>query len=280
MAIIEGEYVRTCDGIILWDGITQPNTDTADGSVQHSLKIAIPQNAQEVAEITQIATDQLNKSQHFHGKFPPGGEWPVREFDPSTFGDSAPTLQGRYAINAKTRRGAPAVYSSDGQELSAMQYGQMLYPGAIVQMLVHAYDFNNKSKGIALGLDGIMIVDATAPKLDVGGGLPSSQVAAAFGVSGNGQATAAAAPPTAGPATAAAAAPPQPGNVEPNHQFVQNAAQSGGAPAPAPSPTPAPPPAAPSGPRMTDKAGGVTYDQFIAAGWTDDMMVEHGYMTR
>jgi hypothetical protein len=30
--------------------------------------------------------------------------------------------------------------------------------------------------------------------------------------------------------------------------------------------------------RMTDKAGGVTYEQFVAKGWTDAQLREHGYM--
>ena len=30
---------------------------------------------------------------------------------------------------------------------------------------------------------------------------------------------------------------------------------------------------------MTEKAGGTPYDEFIAKGWTDDQLVEHGYMT-
>ncbi len=29
---------------------------------------------------------------------------------------------------------------------------------------------------------------------------------------------------------------------------------------------------------MTEAAGGVTYDAYIAAGWTDEQLVEHGYM--
>lgn len=66
------------------------------------------------------------------------------------------------------------------------------------------------------------------------------------------------------------------------------------APAPAPSPTPNPaflqvpppvaPPAAPPVPpavpvrQMTALANGATYDQMVAAGWTDDLLVQHGMM--
>lgn len=59
------------------------------------------------------------------------------------------------------------------------------------------------------------------------------------------------------------------------------------APSPAPAPvvvtphtailTPPPPPA-PAGPVMTAKAGGATYAQMIAAGWSDALLKEHGYV--
>jgi hypothetical protein len=46
----------------------------------------------------------------------------------------------------------------------------------------------------------------------------------------------------------------------------------------------APPPAAvglppaPVGPQMTAKAAGQTHAQFVAAGWTDELLRQHGYM--
>ncbi len=50
------------------------------------------------------------------------------------------------------------------------------------------------------------------------------------------------------------------------------------APPPPPGATTPPPPAT-SGPVMTAKANGQTYDAMIKAGWTDATLVEHGYMT-
>lgn len=46
--------------------------------------------------------------------------------------------------------------------------------------------------------------------------------------------------------------------------------------APPPPADAAPPP--PAGPAMTDKAGGKTYESFIAAGWNDDQLRQHGYL--
>ena len=36
-------------------------------------------------------------------------------------------------------------------------------------------------------------------------------------------------------------------------------------------------PVAQAGPRMTPKAGGATYEQMIAAGWTDALLIQHGH---
>jgi hypothetical protein len=56
-----------------------------------------------------------------------------------------------------------------------------------------------------------------------------------------------------------------------------------GAPFAAPSmpPSPPAPPAPPAAPvrLMTPKAGGVTYEAYIANGWTDALLIEHGMMT-
>lgn len=50
------------------------------------------------------------------------------------------------------------------------------------------------------------------------------------------------------------------------------------APPPAPPAPPAAPPAAPTGPQMLPAANGATYEQMIAAGWTDDTLRQHGMM--
>jgi hypothetical protein len=53
----------------------------------------------------------------------------------------------------------------------------------------------------------------------------------------------------------------------------------GGAPQ-APAAPATPPPAAPSAPKyqMTDKANGLTREQYHAAGWSDEQLVQHGIM--
>lgn len=108
-------------------------------------------------------------------------------------------------------------------------------------------------------------------------------------------------PPSALPMPAAAVAPPivpaaipapiasvpvVPVPVTPNPQFLQ---------VPVANPTPSPVPAAPavppvspavpvpaspsSGPQMTAKAAGSSYQAFVSAGWTDANLIAQGYMT-
>lgn len=73
----------------------------------------------------------------------------------------------------------------------------------------------------------------------------------------------AAAPQFATPApTPAAPAPTPPVAVVPNPAILQ---------------VPPTPPATPA-PQMTVKAAGATYEQFVAQGWTDDMLRQQGYM--
>lgn len=93
------------------------------------------------------------------------------------------------------------------------------------------------------------------------------------------------------------AAPAAPIPVTPNPAFLQvpqavPAAALPGVPAASPAPSAIPAAAVPaspippvpsaspsSGPQMTALANGVTYQAFIAAGWTDAMMIAQGYMT-
>lgn len=83
-------------------------------------------------------------------------------------------------------------------------------------------------------------------------------------------------PPPGMPATGAAPAPlpaaaaPAPAPVAPTVAVVPNPAFL--------TPPPPPVPSALTGPVMTAKAAGVTHAAMIAAGWTDALLREHGYM--
>lgn len=88
-------------------------------------------------------------------------------------------------------------------------------------------------------------------------------------------ATAYASPPAASPAIASMPAPvPTPA---PNVAFVAGPATVPGAVAP-PAPTPPAPPAAVAARVMLPAAGGVPYEAWVAQGWTDALLIQHGKM--
>jgi len=303
-----GDGVVTCPGIVLWDGIANPNVDEKTGNVQHNLKIAIPANSPEIAELEAMAMKCLTNSE-FKGQWPAGGIWPIQDIDLSKLGDSAVLMQGRKAISGKTNNGIPPVYDANGNELSAMQFNQLLYPGAVVELLVHAYAYNNKSKGVAFGLDGVKIVDSTTPKLDVGGGMSRSQVANAFGFAGNqgGQAPGNMPPGGSMPNNMPPGGsmpnnmppggsmpnnmPPggsMPNNMPPGGSMPNNMPQGGQMPNNMPQGGQMPnnmPPVQPNTAfvdnarkQMTPKAGMFTYQEYIDSGYTDARLIAEGLM--
>jgi hypothetical protein len=269
-------------GVILWDGVTRPELkDDGKGGkrTQYSLKVALLTSQPEVNEVAAICTDALNADTTFRGKLPPGGCWPLIPVDPQQFEGRLPQ---HVAFSCKTYR-TPQVFDINRQEIAPMIYGPMLYPGAIVDVLVSAFAFANVSKGIALSLDGIMIIDATAPRLPVGG----VDAGAAFG--------SAPAPQPAGysnfadPNTPTYQPPVQPGGPsgyappasQPVYQAPPQQPMAGVQPAPdflnppVPPVAPQPPPPAHV---MTAKAAGQTYEAFRQAGWSDEQLIANGYM--
>lgn len=232
-------YVITGPGIIMWDGITRPETkkdDKGQDYLQYSLKVALDSRSLEVQELTHIATAALQNDPKFRGQLPPGGNWPIVPIAPTDFEGKLPS---HVSVNGKTTF-LPEVFDVNNQKLPPQVYQAMLYPGSTVKLLLSAKSFDNKSKGVKFQLSGIMITDATTPRLPVGG----VDAAAAFG---------GAAP--AGPAAPPAYAPP---------------------PAPVAAP-PLGPPAVP-GPVMLPAANGMTYEQYKTAGWSDEQMVAAGVM--
>jgi len=243
---------------IIWDGITRPETmknGIALPKPIYSLKVAGSPQAPWLADINALVQATLVASE-FKGVMPHNGDHPVKQCDPTL---AEGKLAGLISINAKTRNGAPKVFDAAGALMEPMVYGPMMYPGCLVKLLVTAYPFNKEgNKGVALSLDGIQIIDATAPRLPIGGAGPDA--AAAFGGG-----VAAPVAPAAAPVVTPPVAPvtyQTPGVV------------------PAPSFLAPPVPAAPVAPQrvMLPAANGATYDAMRAAGWSDELLVQHGMM--
>lgn len=257
------KYVIVKGAVILWDGISKPEELDGDkGGFKYSLKVAIPANSPEVAELQAIGTEELN-SGCLKGAFPAGGHWVMNPVDPTKYEGALPA---HMELSAITYSFPTEIFNAQTQRLDRMQVEGQLYAGAVVDVIVSARSYNNKSKGVGLWLNGIKIVNPKAPKLPGCGGIDASKM---FGapVGPNGEPTFAGpptpgAPPASGPPAPAATAPP-----------------TGGAPMPpgvVPSPGFLNPP--PPAKQMTAKAAGVTYEAFIAQGWTDQMLIAHGYM--
>ena len=242
MSFYNDKYVRTGNAIIVWDGITRPETNDS-GVLIHKIKVAMAPGSLEAAELEQLAQTALKDSK-YNGVLPPNGNWPTSV---AAVGQIDPAVDGYTLLGAGTQQGAPQVFDANGQELSPMQYGPMLYCGAVVQVLVHAFAYDNINKGVAFGLDGIMIVDAKAPRLSIAGVNASAAFGAPAAVAPAAVAPAAVAPAAVAPAAVAPAA------VQPAPDFL----------------TP-----------VTAKAvaEGQTYEGLKGAGWTDDQMRANGYI--
>jgi len=226
----------TIPGIVVWDGITTPDTDNAVGKPKYSCKIVVDPNAPELAELQHLATEELN-SGIFKGVMPHGGLWIMAPVQPTDKFNIDGMFNNFMWLNASTYNGQPQVYDQNGQLIPPMQLASVIYPGSKVELLVEAYCYDKQSKGIKPSLAGIRIIDATAPRLSISGS--SIDVASVFGAPGGQQA----APinntpgPNAAPVVtqpnvvqpvvdplAAPGAPPVvavPGNVTPNVNYTQ-----------------------------------------------------------
>lgn len=217
-------------GEVVWDGITQPE-EGASGKLKHTVKIAIHPSSPEVAELQAAAQDELNAGE-FKGALPNGGQMPVNF---ATEQEYLGQLTGYAIVNFGTYNGAPQVYDQNGRRLDAMQLGAAIYPGAKIKVLCHTYTYNNKSKGVAFGLDGIRIDVPNAPRKSYGtGGIDAGKF---FG--------------------AASSAP---------------APQAAPAPAPAPAAAPPPPPHNPLPKTYTVNGASYTREQLLGYGWTAEQI--------
>lgn len=164
--ILDDKHVLVEGATVVWDAITRPERRD-DGSISHKLKVVIPAGNPAIAEIEQLAQQCLAESK-WRGNLPNGANWAIRPVQPGEYNNQFP---GGYVINPSSNR-VPDIYDEAGQMLAdPMQYGRLIYQGQSVSVIVHAWDYDNKSKGIATGLDGVRIhTSANAPRQQFGGG--------------------------------------------------------------------------------------------------------------
>lgn len=189
MTAISEKLVQVNKAVLSWDGLRTPETRQS-GSINYNISFLMLKTAPEYAELDAIAKAQLASGQ-FKGVLPPGGHMPLELIaDPAKYGAQ---YNNHLVIKAGTSRGVPTICDNNLQSLQPMVFGPMLYPGCIINVLVDSWDYNTINKGVAFGLQGIQIVDSTAPVLPVAAGMSPDDVTKAFG----GQAPATAAVPAA-----------------------------------------------------------------------------------
>ena len=245
----------TIKGILSFPHLNQPRAVKQGDEPKYSANLLIPKGDPQLNQLQQAI--DAEKANGFPSGFPHNGK--VCLHDCAVSQPNNPELAGYMELRASAKADSkPTVVDMN---MTPVMDPALVYPGAVVWMAINTFTYNmTTSKGVGAGLNGVMITgeEGALGRLD---SKPTAEQM--FAGVAQGGAPAAAMPPGA-PAPAPTPAPtPAP------------------APAPAPAPTPAtPPPAAPPQPQytMTAKANGATREAFHAQGWTDEMLLQHGYM--
>lgn len=176
MWVNEGKSVLTCNAIVIWDGLTKPDVKD-DGTKTWNLRVAIPANSPELVELEALRQIGLKNSKKPNVTVANPGNNPVGDIEAAKF----PELPGYKCFSASTTLGAPEVFNLDGAVLNPMTYGPQIYNGTVVRLLLDSYAYDNKQRGINFGLQGVQIIDATAPRLAIGAaGISTDAARAAF----------------------------------------------------------------------------------------------------
>jgi hypothetical protein len=181
MYVIDDNHVKIHNALVVWDGITNPE-DKEGGGKKYSLKVVVEPSNQDLNDFRQLASSTLQQSE-FKGVLPAGGRMPEGQAGPSEFEGM---FNGWAVLNCNTNR-LPEIFSEAGKRIDSdpMQYGQLIYGGQAVDIVVHCYAYNAKgNKGVATGLDGFMpLPSRNAQRINFGGGGVSTE--SAFGGGGS-----------------------------------------------------------------------------------------------
>lgn len=218
-----------------------------------STSVLVRKDDPQMTAILQVL--ETEKANGWPNGFPANGKTFIR--DCAVQFPEDPRLANYWAISGNAAADSrPHVVDA---HLNPIMDQSQVYAGVIAWVQFNTFVYNMPvNKGVGAGLNGVMVtgVEGELGRLD---GKPT--VEAMFGdVAGDATATTA---PAAAPAAPVPAAPTA-------------------APAPVPSapvaaPAPAPAPAAPQF-VMTAAANGLTREQYHAAGWTDEQLVQNGMM--
>lgn len=275
MPKLQDNYVLVAGGVLIWDGLNNP--DVKEGKegkyTTFNLSVGLPNTSPDKPLLEGICNEEFQTG-YWKGKWPTNGFWPIKNIDPTKFEGYLPA---HFEIKAVTYQ-MPEVYDANNNRLDPMQFKSMLYAGCAVDIIVSPRSYDNVSKGIGFWLNGVRIMDTTRPKLPGIGGIDAGK---AFGApTGPGPAMGGPAGPTppAGPSGPAMGGPtpavggPMPPGIKPAPDFLNGPGPAG------PGPSLGDPPAQPIY-TMTQLAQG-TREAYHAAGWTDQLLLQHGLMLK
>ena len=172
MPQLDPTHVLVKDCLVVWDGVTRP--ENGDNGIKYSLKVVADPNHPDIALLDQLGQKTLAESE-FKGVLPQGGRMNIGTAGQGEFNGQ---YTGFAVVSGNTKR-LPEVWDETGNIMDPMQYGNLLYGGQKVDIIVHCYAYNAKgNKGVATGLDAIRIIaSANAPRQNFGGsGFDSSSV--------------------------------------------------------------------------------------------------------
>lgn len=196
-------------------------------------------------QVTQIqAAIETEKANGFPSGFPAKAKVCLK--DCAVEFPEDPKLANYYVVscNANAKDKPPVVDTS----MQPVMDPAKVYAGAIAWLHISIYPYNKDvNRGIAAGLNGVMLTGEEGELGRLDNKPTVEQMFSGVGTPGM-------TPPVAPQTPAVGATPP-----------------------PAPPTPPAAPPASPAY-QMTAAAKGATRDQYLAQGWTDELLIQHGLM--
>lgn len=269
MAYLNDTNILTEECLLVWDGLSKPDTKESTGELEYRLDVAVKQGSVTHQEL-QASLDRMTAAKYPTGK-PAGFKEALKPFDSEKY----PELVGYLQVRAKSN--SPCDIYLQAKESSAAEFGAKAYAGCGVRVILSpsVYMPSKETKnttGAKFWLNGAQLTNLGLPKLSVAAGLTGREVANAFGAN-----------PSAGtafnqPAPAATVTPPTPAQAAvvpaPNPGIL-----AAGAPVPPAPPTPPAPPVA-AGPVATAAltAIGQTVESMLAAGWSMEQLKAQNYV--
>lgn len=279
MPYINPTNVMTEDCLLVWDGLSKPDTKESTGELEYRVEVAVKKNSQTHSELYSIS-EKAAAEKYPSGK-PHGFKEALTEFDPAKY----PELTDYVRLRATAKQPCDTYLQSSHS--SPAEFGQKSYAGCGVRLIVSPFIYmpskeTKNQTGAKFWLNGCQLTNLDLPKLSVASGLTGREVANAFGATPSAGTAFTQPAPSTPPPVAAATTPPAPTAPPvvpaPNPGILTAGAPT--PPAPPVPPTPPAPPAAPAGPVATAAltALGQTVESMLAAGWSMDQLKQQNYV--